>query len=222
MPVRKNESANLHDWYSIYVQGGAVLALLVLIGATQFTLPNEESFDVVVEEQEVVEMEEIQQTKQEVKPPPPPRPPVPVEVPNDEIIEEDVDFDATLDLTETLDTSDAPPPPDSAGDEEEEDEPEIFVVVEDNPEMIGGQQALYGEIDYPDFARKAGIEGQVILQFVVDEGGNVSSVQVLRGVHKLLDQEAIRAIGEMRFRPGKQRGKAVKVRMTQPVRFRLQ
>jgi protein TonB len=221
MPVRKTDNANLRDWYSIYVQGGAVLALLVLIGATQFNLQKEESFDVVVEEQEVVEMEEIQQTKQEVKPPPPPRPPVPVEVPNDEIIEENVDFDATLDLTETLETSDAPPPPEDTGGEEEE-EPEIFVVVEDNPEMIGGQQALYSEIDYPDFARKAGIEGQVILQFVVDERGNVSNVQVLRGVHKLLDEEAIRAIGEMRFRPGKQRGKAVKVRMTQPVRFRLQ
>jgi protein TonB len=222
MPVRKSDKANLRQWYPIYVQIGAVLTLLILIGFTRADFSPEAEFEAVVEEQEVVQMEEIQQTKQEVKPPPPPKPPVPVEVPNDEIIEdEDVDFDASLDLSESLDTSQGPPPPDTGGEEEEE-EPEIFVVVEQQPQMIGGQQALYKEISYPDFARKANIEGQVILQFVVDENGNVSAVQVLRGVHKLLDEEAVRAIKKMKFKPGKQRGQSVKVRMTQPVRFRLE
>jgi protein TonB len=220
MPVRKSDKANLRQWYPIYVQIGVVLTLVILILGARADFTTDQEFEAVVEEQEVVQMEEIQQTKQEVKPPPPPKPPVPVEVPNDEIIDEDVDFDASLDLNESLDTSQGPPPPDTG--EEEEEEPEIFVVVEQQPEMIGGQEALYGEIEYPDFARKANIEGQVILQFIVDENGNVSNVQVLRSVHKLLDEEAVRAIQQMKFKPGKQRGKSVKVRMTQPVRFRLQ
>jgi protein TonB len=164
-------------------------------------------------------MEDVQQTKQEVKPPPPPKPPVPMEVPNDEIIEDqDVDFDASLDLDESLDTSQGPPPPDEG---EEEEEQEVFVVVEDSPQLQGGLAALQNEVEYPEFAKKAGIEGRVFVQFVVDENGNVQNPKVTRGVHKLLNEEAIRAVKQMKFTPGRQRGKPVKVQMSLPVTFRL-
>ena len=219
MAIRKKEEANLRNEYPIWIQLGMVFALSILLIGFQWNFTTEDSFEVQLEEQEVVEMEEVQQTKQEVKPPPPPKPPVPVEVPNDEIIEDDnVDFDASLDLNESLDTQGPPPPPEK---EEEEKEQEVFVVVEDQPQLKGGMAALQKEVNYPEFAKKAGIEGRVFVQFVVDESGNVQDPKVTRGVHKLLNEEAVRAVKQMTFTPGKQRGKAVKVQMSLPVTFRL-
>ncbi len=219
MPLRKTDSANLRNKYPLFVEAGLVLSLVLLIVAVRVDIQTGQSFEVQMEEQEVVDMEEIQQTEQETEPPPPPKPPVPVEVPNNEVIENEADFDASLDLDDRLDTNQGPPPGD---DEEEEEEQEVFVVVENQPELIGGMKALNEEVEYPDFARKAGIEGRVFVQFVVDEEGNVKNPKVTRGVHKLLNQEAMRAVKEMKFKPGKQRGKAVKVQMSLPVTFRLQ
>jgi protein TonB len=219
MAVRKTEEANLRKEYPIWIQLGLVTALSVLLIGFKWDLQVSNDTTVELEEQDVVEMEEVQQTEQEVKPPPPPKPPVPMEVPNDEIIEDDdVDFDTSLDLNESLDTSQGPPPPDDGGEEEEQ---EIFVVVENSPELIGGLAALQGEVEYPEFAKKAGIEGRVFVQFVVDENGNVQNPKVTRGVHKLLNEEAVRAVRQMKFKPGKQRGKPVKVQMSLPVTFRL-
>jgi protein TonB len=219
MALRKTDSANLRKKYPLFVQAGFVVSLVLLIVAFRVNIQTGQSFEVQMEEQEVVDMEEIQQTEQEREPPPPPKPPVPVEVPNNEVIENEADFDASLDLDDRLDTSQGPPP---GNEEEEEEEQEVFVVVENQPELIGGMKALNEEVNYPDFARKAGIEGRVFVQFVVDEEGNVQNPTVTRGVHKLLNEEALRAIKQMKFEPGKQRGKAVKVQMSLPVTFRLQ
>ena len=219
MAVRKTEEANLRNEYPIWIQLGLVTALSILLIGFKWNIEISGDSTVDLEEQDVVEMEEVQQTEQEVKPPPPPKPPVPMEVPNDEIIEdENVDFDTSLDLDESLDTTQGPPPPDEG---EEEEEQEIFVVVENSPELIGGLAALQGEVEYPEFAKKAGIEGRVFVQFVVDENGNVQNPKVTRGVHKLLNEEAVRAVRKMTFKPGKQRGKPVKVQMSLPVTFRL-
>ena len=163
-------------------------------------------------------MEEIQQTEQIEQPPPPPRPPVPVEVPNDEILEDDaLDLDASLDLDAPA--AALPPPP--APVEEEEEEPEIFIIVEQMPELIGGPAAIGKEVKYPEIARKAGVEGRVFLQFTVNEQGNVQDVVVSRGIGAGCDEEAVRVVNLMKFTPGKQRGKAVKVRMSLPVTFKL-
>jgi protein TonB len=219
MGIRKKDHADLQRSYPLYVEVGLVLALLLLILAFRVDIRRERGFEIVMEEQEVVHIEEIQQTKQETKPPPPPRPPVPVEVPNDEIVEtEPLNLDASLDLNESLGVPSPPPP---APEPEEESEPEIFIVVEERPQLIGGMEALQKAVQYPEFAKKAGIEGRVFVQFVVDEQGRVQNPQVTRGVHKLLDQAALEAVRQMTFRPGKQRGKPVKVQMSLPVTFRL-
>ena len=220
MALRKEEGADLQQWYRLFFEIGLTVALLLLIVAFQFDYQPKQAFKVDIQEQEVVEMKEVQQTKQQTKPPPPPKPPVPVEVPNNETIEqEDVDFDSSLDLDESLDTSQGPPPPDTGGEEKEEEE--IFVVVEQQPNC-GGIKALQQEVEYPDFARKAGIEGRVFVQFVVNEKGEVVQAKVTRGVHKLLNEEALRAVKQLECEPGMQRGKPVKVRMSLPVAFRLQ
>jgi protein TonB len=219
MAVRKKEGADLRNQYPLYVQIGLILSLTLLIVAFRVNMSTQNSFQVQMEEQETVDMKQIQQTQQEEEPPPPPKPPVPMEVPNDEVIEQDdVDFDASLDMDQELDVGEGPP----SDEEEEEEEQEIFMVVENQPELIGGMKALQESVEYPRFAKKAGIEGRVIVQFVVNESGNVQDPKVTRGVHKLLNEEAIKAVKEQKFKPGKQRGEAVKVQMSLPVTFRLQ
>lgn len=99
---------------------------------------------------------------------------------------------------------------------------DFFVAVEDHPELIGGLQALQAQIDYPERARRAGIEGQVIVQFIVNENGNVEDTEVIRGVHPLLDEAAMEGIRRhAEFRPGKQRGQPVRVQFSLPIVFRL-
>ncbi len=220
MALRKKEGADLHSQYPLYVEIGLVLSLALLIVAFRVDMSSESSFKVQMEEQETVDMKQIQQTQQEKEPPPPPKPPVPQEVPNNEVIDQqDVDFDASLDMDQELDVGEGPP---QNEDEEEEEEQEIFMVVENQPQLKGGMASLQKSVDYPEFAKKAGIEGRVIVQFVVDEQGNVTNPKVVRGVHKLLNEEAVKAVKAQSFTPGKQRGKPVKVQMSLPVTFRLQ
>ena len=219
MAIRKNPKADLRSTYGIFVEVGMVVALLLLILAFRANIERGGEMDIQTVEQEVVQMEEIIQTKQIQKPPPPPKPPVPVEVPNDEIIEDDdLDLDASLDIEEPLANLPPPPPPE---EEEEEPEPEIFVVVEEMPELIGGLGEIQKKIRYPEIARKAGVEGRVILQFIVNENGSVTEPAVVRGIGAGCDEEALRVVREAKFKPGKQRGKAVKVKMSLPITFKL-
>ena len=109
---------------------------------------------------------------------------------------------------------------------EVKDEP-IFQVVEEMPEFPGGlaeaMKFLAKNINYPVAAQQAKIEGRVIVQFVVEKDGSVSDVKVMRGVNSELDAEAIRVVSMMpKWIPGKQRGKAVAVKYTMPIMFRLQ
>lgn len=206
--------------YILSLQIGVVAACLVVIGLLKIDVSAEPTFEITLVEQEVVEMEEIVQTNQEVLPPPPPRPPVPIEVPNDEVLDDvSLDLDSSLDIDEPL--ANLPPPPPPPTETEEEEEPEIFVVVENPPQMIGGLAALSKDLEYPMVARQAGLEGVVVVQIVVDEQGNPSTPRVMRSVHEVLDEAAVAAVLKQRFKPGMQRGRAVKVQIAVPVRFRL-
>ena len=106
-------------------------------------------------------------------------------------------------------------------------DPDIFEVVEKMPEfpnggMAGLMQYLSQNIRYPEAAKNAGKQGRVTVQFVVEKDGSISNVSTLRGVEPDLDKEAVRVISEMpKWKPGTQRGEAVRVRYTVPVMFRL-
>lgn len=107
-------------------------------------------------------------------------------------------------------------------------ENEIFTIVEQMPEFPGGQSALMqylsSNINYPETCRKMGVEGKVYLKFIVDKLGNITNVQVLRGIPdgQLLEKEAIRVVQSMpKWSPGKQLGKAVDVYFTIPIAFKL-
>ena len=218
MALHKEEKFNLKNKYTLYMEAGLIVTLGILIVAFRADWSNKSDFEIVLPEQEQITMEEIQQTEQIEQPPPPPKPPVPVEVPNDEILEDDIlDLDASLDLDAPAAALPPPPPP----PEEEEDEPEIFVIVEQMPELIGGMASIQTKVKYPEIARKAGVEGRVFLQFVVNEQGNVQDVKVTRGIGAGCDEEAVRVVEQAKFTPGKQRGKAVPVRMSLPITFKL-
>lgn len=212
---RKKPKADLRNYYTIFLQLGMVVVLLLFITAMKVEFVSEKQDVDLTQEQEVVEMEEVTQTKQEEKPPPPPRPQVPVEVPNDEIIEDqDIDISADINMDEPL-----PEPEEPAEEEEEED---FFVAVENMPELKGGLGELQKNINYPDMARKAGIEGRVIIQFIVNEQGQVEDPKVIRGIGGGCDKEALRVVKQAQFEPGRQRGKPVRVQYSLPITFRLQ
>ena len=97
-----------------------------------------------------------------------------------------------------------------------------YVVVEQMPELIGGINGLHAKVRYPEIARKANVEGRVVVQFIVDENGNVHDAEVLRGIGAGLDEEATRVVmEEAKFNPGRQSGRAVPVRMSVPILFKL-
>ena len=213
---RKNPKADLQKTYILRMQVGLIFALTSLIILFRVNIDFGDAPDFTEREQDIVEMEEIVQTEQIETPPPPPRPPVPVEVPNDEIIEDDFfDLDSNIDLDAPI-ASPPPPPPDGEGEDNG-----IFEVVEDMPEPVGGIQAIYENLSYPDVARRAGIEGRVSVQFTVDVNGNVSDAQVLRGIGGGADEEAVNAIMNTQWTPGRQRGRPVPVRFVYTVQFRL-
>jgi len=98
---------------------------------------------------------------------------------------------------------------------------EVFIVIEQRPELIGGMAALQERLVYPEFAERAGIEGRVFVQFIVGSNGEVFNPQVTQGIHNLLDAEATRLAFTSSFRPGRQRGNPECVQMSLPVTFRL-
>ena len=215
---RKN---TLHAQYLISIQVGAVLSLLVMIVLLNIPMQATSSFETEVIYQEIVQMEDIVQTEQQIKAPPPPRPTVPIEVPNDEVLEdEEFELDVALDLEDVMVDLEPPALP-VPQKEEKVIEAEIFMVVEDMPVIIGGVQSLYDLVTYPAMAHQAALEGTVVVGIVIEKDGTPTHIETMKSVHPLLDVAAMDAVKQIRFIPGKQRGQPVRVKMAIPIRFRL-
>lgn len=219
LEIKRKPEVNLRNYYTILLETGLILALLILTALVKIELAPSETEIVYISEQEIVEMEEIIQTQQEEKVPAPPRPPVPVAVPNDEIFEEiEIMIDAELDFGTMLDL---PPPPPQAPQENAEPEDDFYVIVEQMPELIGGLGSLQKEVKYPERALRANIQGRVYVQFVVNERGEVENPRVMRGIGGGCDEEAIRVVKMAKFTPGMQRGRPVRVQFNLPVIFTI-
>ena len=103
---------------------------------------------------------------------------------------------------------------------------EIFTLVEQDPQFPGGNDALYQYLGqnahYPDKAKADGIQGTVYLTFIIEKDGSISNIRVLRSPSDLLSQEAIRLVKAMpKWKPGKQRGKQVRVQYNLPINFQI-
>ncbi|SCD19828.1 TonB-dependent receptor [Proteiniphilum saccharofermentans] len=226
--VKKTPKANLERHRGTYILMGLVLGVSVLFFAFEWSTETRKLDENVIV-QDVLAEEEIEITRRDPAPPPPPPPPEPAAPEEIVVVEEKVDTRMEIktedDQTQRQTEVYIPPPPPKPKQEEVTEE--IFVVVEEQPEFPGGQAAmmkfLSDNIRYPVIAQENGIQGRVICNFVVERDGSITDVQVVRGQDPSLDREAIRVIQQMpRWKPGKQRGSAVRVRFTLPVVFRLQ
>ncbi len=223
----RHRHEEMKRYHRLLFEIGLILSLIILIVLFRAPIrPSEEL--VVIEEapQEAIRLEEeVPQTRQQLPPPPPPVPPPPVPVPDEAILgEEEVpEFESELDINRPLNIPPPPPPAEEEKktEEKEEEEPEIFVAVEEMPEIIGGSEAVYKVLEYPEIARQAGMEGLVIVQVIVEPDGRPSHPTILKSAGEVLDQAAIEAVMKLRFKPGKQRGKPVRVRYAIPIRFKL-
>jgi len=213
----KNPVADLRAKYGKTFEISLIIALALMIVAFKF-FPDIQKSDIQLEgTQELFTVEDIQQTKQENRPPPPPKPPIPIEAPSDDVLEDIEIGDTEIDLEAEME---APPPPKE--EKKVEEEPTYFVAVEEMPEPIGGIKGIQEKIVYPEIAKRAGVEGKVYVLAFVDESGTVTKAQVLKGIGAGCDEAALSAVQKTKFKPGKQRGKPVKVQVSIPIIFKLQ
>ncbi len=230
MEIKKSPKADLEGGKTLSVLMGLVIALACLFVGfewgthdIQIATTSEGVADIIAEE-------EIEITRPEELPPPPPPPPAAAAPEILNVVEDDVE----LEQVEILSTEDdqsaaqvqtyvAP----TIVEEEEESENHIFTVVEKMPQFPGGDAALLkfigNSIKYPVIAQENGIQGRVVVSFVVNRDGSVVDAEVIRSIDPSLDREALRVVGTMpKWSPGEQRGKPVRVKYTVPIQFRLQ
>ena len=225
MEQKKSPQADLEKKRGMFLQFGLIFVLAIVLVAFEWQSTEGgagglgELGDMEVEE-EIIPITR----QQEIKPPPPPPPPKVTEVLN--IVEDDVEIEDEVEIEDMEADQEMQIEIVEMEEEEEEEEPQVFFVVEEMPEFPGGDLALRKyiaeNVRYPEIAKENGISGRVFVQFVVDEKGRVTKVQLARGVDPILDKEAIRVVKTLpNFKPGKQRGKAVRVSYTVPINFQL-
>lgn len=216
MALPKNPKYDLKLHYQRIFEVSLIIALALVIIAFKY-FP-EVKKEVIKQEgpQELVQVEDVEHTKQETAPPPPPKPPIPIEAPSDEVLD-DIEIEST-ELDENADVAPPPPPP---KEEKKEEEPVFFVAVEQQPEPIGGIQAIQKRIVYPEIAKRANVQGRVYVKAYVDEHGNVVKAEVIKGIGAGCDEAAVKAVMATKFKPGMQRGKPVKVQVMVPILFKL-
>ena len=229
MEIKKTPKADLENKKSTWLLVGYVIVLAFMFIAFEWTkrdikIDTSQAITDLVFEEEIIPITE--QPEQAAPPPPPAAPPIAETL---TIVEDDADVEETTIATseETNQAVEIKYVP-VAVEEEEPEEQTIFEVVEQMPEfpnggMAGLMQYLNKNIKYPTIAQENGTQGRVTVQFVVNRDGSIVDAKVLRGVDPYLDKEAIRVISSMpKWKPGMQRGKAVRVKYTVPVMFRLQ
>jgi|TARA_B100000378_G_scaffold121577_1_gene98135 protein TonB len=223
MEVKKNLNADLEKKSSLFLNIGLCVSLLLVITAFEWKFYDRGAgMDLGSIDDNFEDLMEIPQTEQPPPPPPVIQQPEIIEVPDEEEIEDEIEIIIDVEITEEtiieeIVFEEAP---------EEEEIDEIFTIVEDQPEPPGGIGAFYKYVAttlrYPAQARRMGIEGKVFVQFVVDKDGSLTNVQAIKGIGAGCDEEAVRVISKAKkWKPGKQRGRAVKVRMILPITFKL-
>jgi protein TonB len=221
MDPKKNPKADLEKLRGTFMLGGLVISLFII-----FMMINLKFYDVQAAELGTLVAQEEEEdiipiTEQNTPPPPPPPPPAAPEV--IEIVEDDEEVediemeDTEIDADEVIEVFEQ---------EEEIVEEEVFTIVETMPEFPGGQAGLLkylaDNVKYPPAAKANSIQGRVYVTFTVGKDGKVRDVKIIRGVHELLDKEALRVVKSLpRYKPGKQRGKAVSVSFNLPINFKL-
>ena len=226
MEEKKSPKANLENKKLMFIQIGMIISLLLAWMAFEHKSYDKREIDPSLLNRTVeVDEEMVEITKQEEQKPQPvemPKQTTQLEIVQDDVEVEDIEINADVDQNEVIEEY-VP----VEVEEEEVQEQEIFQIVEEMPAYPGGDAKLMEyvakNIKYPQIARETGIQGRVFVGFVVEPDGSVSNVKVLRGIGGGCDEEAMRVVKSMpKWKPGKQRGKAVRVSYMLPVNFKLQ
>lgn len=230
MELKKSEKADLENKKGVFILIGLVVALGISLLAFEWTTKPSEveslgTLDAVQVEEEVIPITRQEEVK--VTPPPPV---TVVEVLN--IVDNTAQVNDDLSIFDSEATNEtlvdvAPIVIETKQEEEKEEDTQVFIIVEEMPEFPGGEAALRAfiakSINYPVIAQENGIQGKVYVTFVVDKDGGISEAKVARGVDPSLDKEALRVVNMLpKWKPGKQRGKPVRVSYTVPISFVLQ
>lgn len=224
MEEKKSPKANLENKKLTFILIGLIISLAVAWAVFEIKSYDKREIADIGRTVEVVEEEMVEITKQEQKPQPVevPKQTTQIQVVEDDVEVEDIEINADVDQNEVIEEYVAPEVV-----EEEIEEAEIFTVVEEMPEFPGGMAKLADylakNIKYPQLARESGIQGRVYINFVVEHDGSVTNVKVMRSLGGGCDEEAVRVVKSMpKWKPGKQRGKPVRVSYNLPVNFKLQ
>ena len=226
MEEKKSPKANLENKKLMFMQIGMIISLLIAWLAFEHKSYDKREIDPSLLNREVtIDEEMVEITKQDEQKPQPmevPKQTTQLEIVQDDVEVEDIEINAEVEQNEVLEEYVAPEVV-----EEEVVEQEIFKIVEEMPAFPGGEAKLMEyvakNVKYPQIARETGVQGRVYVNFVVEPDGSVSNVSVLRGIGGGCDEEAMRVVKSMpKWKPGKQRGKAVRVSYMLPVNFKLQ
>ena len=231
MEIKKSPKANLENKKFMFMEIGLIVALLIVLGAFEWST-TETSVSILEEEVAVVIEEEQVPITQEEQLPPPEVPKEPVMSDVIDIVDDDIKVEYNFLISTEDDASLGVEIKDYVVEQQEEEvveEEEIpFAVVEEKPKFQGKDpnpgftKWVFSKIVYPEIAKENGVQGRVTLQFTIDTDGSVKNVKVLRGVDSSLDKEAVRVVSSSpKWTPGKQRNKAVRVKYTFPVVFQL-
>lgn len=220
----KNKSSALERKRFIFLEIGVIITLAAVLMAFNYRSHRSNTFleptqrpDMTIEEMTII-------TKHPPKPTPPPTPPTTlINIVNDKVDIEEV-FIIDVEADEKTEVADYVP---FVPEEETLPEPELPYKLDKQPEFPGGDPArirfLRENLKFTRTALEAGISGTVFIQFVVEPDGSITNVVAVRGPGGGLKEEAVRVAGMMpRWKPGMQRGRAVRVLFTMPIKFVLQ
>ena len=228
MEIKKSEKANLENKKLLFLEIGLVIALGITLFAFEWT-SKETKVSMLEDNTEILIEEEIIPITQDTPPPPPAAPKIPVLSDQIDIVDDEIEIEDDMFMNLEDDASLGVEIMDYVEVEEEvvEEEAIPFQLVEEKPSFQGGDANQFSKwvnqrLVYPEMAKENGVQGRVTLQFTVEKDGSVTKVKVLRGVDPALDKEAVRVVSmSPKWKPGKQRDRAVPVTYTFPVIFQL-
>ena len=194
------QASSIRKQYGTRFLTGLALSLASLLVISHVPLTFDENIDPPTRKREPTALRSVQSTAQASAPPPPPTPVVPQVMPREKVLESpSVNFDFSLSLDVNSD-------------------PGGGVAVRPD---CGGLQSLREKTHYPPSALMEGLEGRVLVEFIVDKNGNIESPKVADGSHEALNQAALRAVRRLECTPGRKQSRPVRAKITQMVVFAL-
>ena len=225
MEIKKSPKADLQNKRGLLLEIGLAVALAIVIGAFAWT-PKEHRIEQVDLNYAIVEEEITEITRQDQKPPEPPKK-VEVKVIADllQVVTNDTKIETSMTFDEFDEDAEVFQEVEVVEEEIVDDEP--FLIVETMPTFQGGDLNTFrnwvqSNVRFPQIALENGIQGNVVVKFVVEKDGKLSNIQVLQSPDKTLSEAAIQVLQKSpKWKPGKQRNKPVRVTYTLPISFQI-